>query len=149
MESDYHFSNYWVNRGGAMSNMKCPICGTILDKAFINDKIRGCPKCRNMGNIELWQELIRTRKALEQSEICCTEWEKQALDYKAENIALSDELERTRKALEIAVYALNRYEWDGSFDHNGEFNLDMKEMTLAHKVLAEIKAITALEQKDK
>ena len=48
-----------------MSDMKCPICGTILDKAFINDKIRGCPKCRNMGNIELWQELIRTRKALD------------------------------------------------------------------------------------
>ena len=46
-------------------DMKCPICGTILDKAFINDKIRGCPKCRNMGNIELWQELIRTRKALD------------------------------------------------------------------------------------
>lgn len=65
MGSDYHFSNYWVNRGGAMSDMKCPICGTILDKAFINDKIRGCPKCRNMGNIELWQELIRTRKALD------------------------------------------------------------------------------------
>lgn len=48
-----------------MSDMKCPICGTILDKAFITDKIRGCPKCRNMGNIELWQELIRTRKALD------------------------------------------------------------------------------------
>ena len=48
-----------------MSDMECPICGTILDKAFINDKIRGCPKCRNMGNTELWQELIRTRKALE------------------------------------------------------------------------------------
>lgn len=48
-----------------MIDMKCPICGTILDKAFINDKIRGCPKCRNMGNIELWQELIRTRKALD------------------------------------------------------------------------------------
>lgn len=47
------------------NDMKCPICGTILDKAFINDKIRGCPKCRNMGNTELWQELIRTRKALE------------------------------------------------------------------------------------
>lgn len=52
------------------------------------------------------QELIRTRKALEQSEICCTEWEKQALDYKAENIALSGDLERTRKALDVAVDAL-------------------------------------------
>lgn len=50
-----------------MSDMKCPICETMLDKAFINDKIRGCPKCRNMGNIELWQELIRTRKALDRA----------------------------------------------------------------------------------
>lgn len=33
---------------------------------------------------------------------CCTEWEKQALDYKAENIALSGDLERTRKALDVA-----------------------------------------------
>jgi Zn ribbon nucleic-acid-binding protein len=49
------------------NDMKCPICGTILDKAFINDKIRGCPKCRNMGNIELWQELIHTRKALDKA----------------------------------------------------------------------------------
>lgn len=60
-------------------------------------------------NVEKWcyvDDLIKendhTRKALEQSEICCTEWEKQALDYKAENIALSGDLERTRKALEIA-----------------------------------------------
>lgn len=52
---------------------------------------------------ELKQEIIRTRKDLEQSEICCAEWEKQALDYKAENIALSGDLERTRKALDYAI----------------------------------------------
>lgn len=45
--------------------MKCPVCGTILDKAFLSDKVRGCPKCKNIANIDLWQELIRTRKALE------------------------------------------------------------------------------------
>lgn len=33
---------------------------------------------------------------------CCSDWEKHALDYKAENIALSGELERTRKALDVA-----------------------------------------------
>ena len=46
-------------------------------------------------------DLLALEGELEQSEICCTEWEKQALDYKAENIALSGDLERTRKALEI------------------------------------------------
>lgn len=39
---------------------------------------------------------------------CCEEWEKQALDYKAENITLLGDLERTRKALDIAVDALTR-----------------------------------------
>ncbi len=38
---------------------------------------------------------------------CCSDWEKQALDYKAKNIALSGELERTRKALEIAKDTFN------------------------------------------
>ena len=45
------------------------------------------------------QELADTKNELEQSEICCTEWEKQALDYKAENIGL-------RSKLDIAVDAL-------------------------------------------
>lgn len=83
--------------------MKCPICGTILDKAFINDKIRGCPKCRNMGNIELWQELIRTHKALETGNI----------DLSDKIGKLETELDRTQKQLvtkcnqlEIAVDAL-------------------------------------------
>ena len=53
---------------------------------------------------------------------------------------------RTRKALDVAVDTLNKYEWNGSFNHNGEFDLDMKEMTLAHKALEQI---TELEQKDK
>lgn len=48
-----------------MTDMKCPICQTVLDKALLSDKVRGCPKCKNIGNIDLWQELIRTRKALD------------------------------------------------------------------------------------
>ena len=46
------------------SNIKCPICQTLLDMSIMSDKVLGCPKCRNMGNIDLWQELIRTRKML-------------------------------------------------------------------------------------
>lgn len=94
-------------------------------------------------NIEKWAyfedlltletELDRKTKSLEQSEICCTEWEKQALDYKAENIALSGDLERTRKALDLAKDTL--YWYDDNYDS-----------VVAQETINEI---TALEQKDK
>lgn len=129
-----------------MSDMKCPMCGTILDKALMNDKIRGCPKCRNMGNIELWQELIRTRKTLEQSETCCTEWEKQALDYKAENIALSGDLERTRKALDVAVDALKQLEKELYFN-NAKQTGHIADSVMSIPSIA-LEQITALEQKE-
>lgn len=48
-----------------MKDMKCPVCQTILDKSFLSDKVRGCPKCRNIGNIDLWQKLDHTKKALD------------------------------------------------------------------------------------
>ena len=75
-----------------MSDMKCPFCGQELDTSNYYIRCHN-PHCNTTvemeGTEELWQERVRTRKALEQSEICCTEWKKQALDYKAENIALS------------------------------------------------------------
>lgn len=124
--------------------IKCPICGEILQKYGEIDPDAGtsivlganCPKC-GIGNsdIKLWQELIRTRKTLEQSEICCTEWEKQALDYKAENIALSGDLERTRKALDAAIRRLDQMTW----------GCDSSD---AEHLLKEIKEITTQEQKD-
>lgn len=83
-----------------MSDMKCPICQTVLDKAFITDKIRGCPKCRNMGNIELWQELITTKEKLLVCEECCRKWE---TDYHFEfekSTRLENKLKTTRKALD-------------------------------------------------
>ena len=94
-----------------MSDVKCPFCQQELEINDLDVQLLGCENqnCKysihydTVGSKELWQELIRTRKELEQSETCCTEWEKQALDYKAENIALLGDLDRTRKALEIAV----------------------------------------------
>lgn len=92
-----------------------------------------------IGKLET--ELEKTRKTLEQSEICCTEWEKQALDYKAENIALSGDLERTRKALEMAVDALK---WI-----HETYNLGMGyEAAIMEKCEFAIEQITALEQKE-
>lgn len=104
--------------------------------------------CDLLHLLDCEQELILKRKALEQSEICCTEWEKQALDYKAENIALSGELERTRKALEITKNAIN-----SAVDHNIincvvrgiDPRTDDTNVTLCNA----LEQITALEQKDK
>jgi len=85
-------------------------------------------------------ELDRTRKELEQSEICCAEWEKQALDYKAENIALSGDLERTRKALDVAIDEVTKIRVAAESVGIGFF------MTAAIVALGKIK--NALEQKE-
>lgn len=102
---------------------------------------------------KLEQELIRTRKELEQSETCCTEWEKQALDYKAENIALSGELERTRKTLEIAVDALKSAKKRLELINNSKFAnlnnvLQIQSQCEILKMEESLEQITALEQKD-
>ena len=86
------------------------------------------------GSKELWQELMRTRKALEQSEICCTEWEKRALDYKAENIALSGDLELTHKALEIAVDGI-KYMRNNCLEYAADY------MDKADDILEQIKKV--------
>ena len=134
-----------------MSDMKCPICNKPMKQATYDyDKkdnddtlymsIMPCDcLCNFAASKAVWQELIRTRKELEQSEICCTEWEKQALDYKAENIALSDELERTRKALDVAVDALDA---GRTLARIAGFEM------LATGMDEAVNKITALEQKD-
>ena len=116
-----------------MSVMKCPICNTPLVHENMSDY--WCVRCNTQeqkglyGSDKLWQELARTRKALDNSEHCCTEWEKQALDYKAENIKLST-------ALDVAIRRLDQMTWGC-------------DSTDAEHLLKEIKEITALEQKDK
>lgn len=47
--------------------MKCPICGTPLEYDIGYDGDYSCAKCgraKMFGSEELWQELIRTRTAL-------------------------------------------------------------------------------------
>lgn len=109
------------------NKLKCPFCNGELERVYSRPFQLICGKCGSLGTDELWQELIRTRKALEQSEICCAEWEKQALDYKAENIALSGDLERTRKALSIAVDALNEIT---NNDYDADWQNDLAQATL-------------------
>ena len=50
-----------------MSDMKCPFC---QQKAYITEWESAnseayCPNCDTTGDLKLWQELIRTRKALD------------------------------------------------------------------------------------
>ena len=47
-----------------MSDMKCPVCNVRLDEC---GDLLCCPNdhCAWVGNKELWQELIRTRKAFD------------------------------------------------------------------------------------
>ena len=49
-----------------MSELKCPFCGEKLQEDIGYDGDYSCPNCRTpyFGSLELWQELIRTRKAL-------------------------------------------------------------------------------------
>lgn len=47
-----------------MGGMKCPFCGEKIE--HIEDGWCNCKnRCVGSGSISLWQELIRTRKALE------------------------------------------------------------------------------------
>ena len=46
-----------------MTEMKCPICQQELRKIHPTYVI--CDNCRITGDNELWQELIRTKKALD------------------------------------------------------------------------------------
>lgn len=159
-----------------MSNMKCPFCkkelkliGKKSDSGYpIDEYFCGCPQTAfHFGNRPMWnelrvlhekleekreyckraeQELICTRKALEQSEICCTEWEKEALDYKAENIALSGELERTRKALDVATGFIKGISQTVINDCDNQYVVLGNFKKFAQDALNQIK--TALEQKE-
>lgn len=85
------------------SKIKCPVCQNNLHK--INVVVSTCTndKCKLWGspipNLVL-EALTQAKQDLEQSKKCCSAWEIQALDYKAETIALSCKLEIVRKALE-------------------------------------------------
>lgn len=86
--------------------------------------------------LELETELDHTRKELEQSEICCSAWEEQALDYKAELI-------RTKQALDITINALEfiGYDKDNELDCFEEFAISQM-IDKACKTLDQIKQIT-------
>lgn len=99
-----------------MSDMKCPICGEILQKYGEVDTDTGTSvvlgaNCRKCGigdsDIKLWQALIDTKEKLLVCEECCRKWE---TDYHFEfekSTRLENKLKTTRKALDVAVDALD------------------------------------------
>lgn len=52
-----------------MTELKCPFCQQKLKDQWVGQNVAheyfDCPKCKMNGNPKLWQELIRTRKALD------------------------------------------------------------------------------------
>lgn len=125
-----------------MSDMKCPICGEILQKYGEVDPDAGtcivlganCPKCGiRDSDIKLWQEFIRTKELLEvessEHSMCHTQM-----------LKTTEKLERTRKALDAAL------DWLEQVVTLEKCDDDLcREFT--KRKLTEIK--TALEQKDK
>lgn len=77
---------------------------------------------------------------------CCSDWEKHALDYKAENIALSGELERIRKALGVATGFIKGISQTVINDCDNQYIVLGNFKKFALDTLNQIK--TALEQKD-
>lgn len=128
-----------------MSELKCPFCNQKLEPIGTSGQFQcgtwGCDASFNfIATRDVWEYIDRTRKELEQSETCCSEWEEQALDYKAENTALSGDLECTHKALDVAVEALKEYANEEHWDYEHFHTLDTYD--IANQALNQIKQIT-------
>lgn len=107
------------------SKLRCPFCGKKLTQSYFADQLC-CEKCWENATERVWQAMIQslkdrkelaiklaqTTQSLEQSEKCCSAWETQALDYKAETIALSGKLEIARKTLK-ELWQATHYDTDG------------------------------------
>lgn len=109
------------------NELKCPYCNKLLHCSgtqYIDGHVVAMWCCTNyeceqseylIGTREMWEIvaiMIQAKQDLEQSEKCCSAWETQALDYKAETIALSGKLEIARKALE-ELWQATHYDTDG------------------------------------
>lgn len=87
-----------------MSELKCPFCNSELDMDMCGEC--GCPneQCQKSvfmsGSEELWQELIRTRKALE--------WARHFLkEIRLRYLFEKDEPSRQNKWWDTALYMYN------------------------------------------
>lgn len=115
--------------------LKCPYCGGILEQSSIfNLNSYACTDLACKGYFmtatkDMWQELIRTRKALETA-VKSIKLDKEFGEY------MRTELGRAHKALEIAIQYIKHTQSVEPFWFN----------SLANETLDKIE--TALEQKD-
>ena len=72
-------------------NLKCPFCKQELAAGGIVGTF-GCPKCRNFGTVQLWQEIDRTNKLLVLQEKLCNEYENYLAYWKNKCKDLENEL---------------------------------------------------------
>lgn len=109
-----------------MSNLKCPFCQQELSETIweYGERETTCINCDITGNSQLWQELIRTRKALSY-----------AIDVIQTVAKMSDKLSREYgETLVEQLDNIQAYCWQEGYVLTHEEDLK--------------KALTALEQKD-
>lgn len=126
MGSDYHFSNYWVNRGGAMSELKCPFCQQKMRRTNGTHNKVGVWQCKNSNDPD---------------NVCI------ASGYLFNDDVLNYII-RTRKALDVAVDAL-KISRDCAVITSVARGLEPKEDEINIVVTKALEKITAQEQKDK
>lgn len=113
-----------------MCEIKCPICGTLLEYDTGYDGDYSCAKCgraKMFGSEELWQALTDSMK---EYDLC-----HDAL------VERTKELDCVRKALDVAKERLKNTILDAEVSASPEYLASRAKETLAE--------ITALEQKDK
>lgn len=73
-----------------MSDMKCPMCNTNLEVLVGGaNAVLGCPRCRYKASDGVWQELMRTRNALDDAINILKEIDWCAQDYAKAQEALA------------------------------------------------------------
>lgn len=82
-----------------MSDMKCPFCQQELERVYSRPFQLICANCGSLGTDKLWQELIRTRKALGYAQSALVKLANDAYDMD-EHIYIDKILNQIKTALE-------------------------------------------------
>ena len=96
LAQNINFAQPEVKENATMSDMKCPFCNSEIEQ--LNDQQRSLFHCSNIvcckgghyiGNISMWRDLIRTRKALDIAVDALAEIDWCATDYARAQDALN------------------------------------------------------------
>ena len=137
-------------------NMKCPFCGTKFDiMKGISENVLGCPKCKHIATIGVWQALIDGKKAQEdlkytEEELECAKHNYSVLSEQKEiayqnylkiTSDLQTQLQKTQEALKVAIDALSKID---TFDCHGKGAIEIMTgmVSIANEALYKITSIT-------